>query len=669
MLSRVLLLAALVAGASSAVAQTPAAAPAATAAQPISIEEFVRLPAYSNPTVSRNGRYFAATIPINGRRNLAVVDMENRKGTGLTNFSDCDVAGVRWVGNDRLVFTLLQANAPTGPGQFECGGLFTVSREGKDFRRLSETVRDARRQNRNVYRGYSFLRTIPNNDEEILVTGNMRDIASTDIYRLNLLTGRATLVTETRPTRTGSWLLDRNRVPRVTTAWIKDTLTYVVYYRKDEASPFEEIARYEANKPGQFAPLAFEADNQIMHVSYDGGGRGTAAIYRYDPNARKFLDVLVEHPKFDMEAGSAITDPQTDELRGYRVEAERPQVVWLNETDKRLQNLVDGALPDRVNNITRIRGDQYLITSFSDRQPTTWYMLDDGKKTLEELFSSRPWLAGRMVEMRPFFLKTRDGLEILSYYFLPKNHKPGEKLPTIVHIHGGPSVRADFWGQQTFGVTEAQVLASRGYAVVLPNFRVTPGLGNKIFYGGFGTYGREMVNDHQDAANWAIQQGFADPKRICISGASYGGYATLMALARFPETFACGVAGLTVSDMPLILTSPAGDIPFNEAAVKFWQSIMGVKSLSDIPADISPVNLAARIKQPVMFYAGSDDIRTPLEQTTRMIRALERAGNAPRSVFIAPGEGHGFGKVEHNVKKYEEMLKFLESAIGPGGPR
>jgi dipeptidyl aminopeptidase/acylaminoacyl peptidase len=96
---------------------------------------------------------------------------------------------------------------------------------------------------------------------------------------------------------------------------------------------------------------------------------------------------------------------------------------------------------------------------------------------------------------------------------------------------------------------------------------------------------------------------------------------------------------------------------------------MGVKSLSDIPADISPVNLAARIKQPVMFYAGSDDIRTPLEQTTRMIRALERAGNAPRSVFIAPGEGHGFGKVEHNVKKYEEMLKFLESAIGPGGPR
>jgi dipeptidyl aminopeptidase/acylaminoacyl peptidase len=666
MLSRVLLLSALVAGASSAVAQTPAAAPTA---QPISIEEFVRLPAYSNPTVSRNGRYFAATIPINGRLNLAVVDMENRKGSGLTNFSDCDVINVRWVGNERLVFSLGQANSPTGPGQFLCGGLFTVHREGKDFRRLSETIRDSRRQNRYVYRGYSFLRTIPNNDDEILVSGNMRDIESRDIYRLNLLTGRATLVTENRPTRTTGWVLDRNRVPRVTTAWIKDTLTFVIHYRKDESSPWEEIARYEDNKPGKFFPIQFEADNQILHVAYNGGGRDTTAIYRYDPNARKFLDVLVEHPKFDMESSSAIIDSQTDELRGYQVEAERPVTVWLNETDKRLQKLVDGALPDRVNNITRIRGDQYLITSFSDRQPTTWYMLDDGKKTLEELFSSRPWLAGRMVEMRPFFLKTRDGMEILSYYFLPKNHKPGEKLPTIVHIHGGPFARADFWGRQTFGVTEAQVLASRGYAVVVPNFRITPGLGNKIFYGGFGTYGREMVNDHQDAANWAIQQGFADPKRICISGASYGGYAVLMSLARFPETFACGVAGLSVTDMPLQLTSPAGDTAYNEAGVKFWESVVGVKSVSDIPADISPVNLAARIKQPLMFYAGSDDIRTPLEQTTRMIRALERAGSAPRTVFIAAGEGHGFGKVENNVKLYEDMLKFIDSAIGPGGPR
>jgi dipeptidyl aminopeptidase/acylaminoacyl peptidase len=666
-----------------ALAVTCAAAPASAqqsgnvSPQPISVEELVRLPAYSSPTVSRNGRYFAATIPINGRLNLAVVDLETRKGTGLTNFPDCDVQGVRWVGNDRLVFTLGQTNTPTGPGQFDCGGLFTVHREGKDFRRLSTTVREQRANRQFVYRGYSFLRTLPNNDEEIIAAGNLRDAESVDLYRLNLLSGRASVITDTRPTRTQNWVLDRNRVPRVVTSWIKDSTTYVVHYRKDEKSPWEEIARYEWTKPGKFVPLYFEADNQVLHVAMNGG-RDAMAVFRYDPNARKTLGVVAEHPKFDMGAspdiggdgaGATIVDAVTDELRGYVIEGEKPQTVWLTEADKRLQRMIDGALPERYNTFERMRGDQYLVTSFSDRYPTTWYILDEGKKTIEELFSSRPWLAGRLIEMRPFFLKTRDGLEILSYYFLPKNYKQGDKLPTIVHIHGGPSARADYWGRGGFGVLEAQLMASRGYAVVVPNFRITPGLGSKVYYSGFGSYGREMLNDHQDAANWAIQQGFADPQRICISGASYGGYAVLMSLARFPETFKCGVAGLVVSDMPLQLTSPAGDTAYEPAAVEFWKNIIGVKSLSDISAEVSPVNLGDRIKQPIMFYAGADDIRTPLEQTSRMVRALERAGNKPRAVIIKGGEGHGFGKIENNIDLYNQVIKFLDETVGPSAKR
>lgn len=645
---------------------------AAEAGKPLSIEDFVRLPAYSSPVISRNGRYFAVTIPINGRLNLAVVDLENRQGTGLTNFSECDVLNPRWVGNDRLVFTLGQTNTPTGPGRFDCGGLFMVSRDGKSFQRLAETVRDARRQNRFVYRGLSFLSTIPNNDEEILATGNLRDAESVDLYRLNITNGRSTLITPTRPTRTQDWLLDRNRVPRVVTSWVKDTTTQIVHYRKDENSPWEEIARYEWTEPNKFYPLSFEADNRILHVAMNAG-RDTLAVVRYDPDARKVLGVVYEHPKFDMGGeggGRVITDPVTDELLGYVVEGERPQTFWLNERERRLQAMVDGALPGRYNDVRRMRGDQYLVTSFSDVEPATWYILDEGKRTLEELFASRPWLAGgRLVEMRPFFLKTRDGLEILSYYFLPKNHKPGEKLPTVVHIHGGPSARTDFWGRIGFGVREAQVLASRGYAVVVPNFRITPGLGNRVYYGGFGTMGRQMLEDHEDAAKWAVEQGFADPERICISGASYGGYATLMALARFPQTFRCGVAGLVVSDWPLALTSSAGDIAFSPAAVTFFERAIGVKRVADIPPEISPVNLADRIKHPVMFYAGADDIRTPLEQTTRMIRALERAGNPPKTVLIKPGEGHGFGRVENNAELYNAILKFLDEQIGPGSRR
>jgi dipeptidyl aminopeptidase/acylaminoacyl peptidase len=638
-----------------------------SAQQPLSVEDFYKAPAYGLVRASRNGRYLAVTVPThNNRLNLAVVDLETRQGTTITSFRDFDVVGssVRWVGNERLVFSVGQRL--TAAGDQEGGGLFVVGRDGKQARKLSPTIRELRQTGTYVYRPMVYLRGIPNNDEEILVEANLRDAASADVYRLNVINGRTTLLTPDRPTRTFDWVLDVNRVPRVATMNIKDTNTNVVYYRKDETSRWEEIWRYELTKPGMMEPLYFEADNKTLVIAHNQG-RENLGIYRFDPEAKKVLDLLQEHPKFD--SNNLFRDPATDEVVGFTIEAERPETVWLTEANKRRQRQIDAALPNTKNTFTQMRGDQYLITSFSDRIPTTWYILDEGKRTLEELFTSQPWLKDRLVEMRPFFLKTRDGLEILSYYFLPKDYKPGTKLPTVVHIHGGPAARADYWGRFGFGVLEAQLLASRGYAVVVPNFRITPTLGNKIYYGGFGTFGRQMMDDHEDAAKWAVAQGFADPSRICISGASYGGYATLMALARFPDTFRCGVAGLVVSDVPLILTSPAGDIPYSESAVQFWKNILGVKELSEIPRDVSPVNLADRIKNPIMFYAGADDFRTPLEQTSRMIRALERAGNKPKSVVIKGNEYHGFAKLENNIELYNEILKFLDEQIGPGSKK
>jgi dipeptidyl aminopeptidase/acylaminoacyl peptidase len=296
--------------------------------------------------------------------------------------------------------------------------------------------------------------------------------------------------------------------------------------------------------------------------------------------------------------------------------------------------------------------------------------MDEQKKTLEELFASRPWLKpDQLAEMRPFTLKTRDGLEISSYYFLPRNYKKGDKLPTVVHIHGGPFGRADWWGQWTFGVREAQMFASRGYAVILPNFRITPGMGSKVYYSGFGAYGKQMVDDHVDAAKWGIEQGFVDPNRICISGASYGGSAVLFGLGMAPEIFKCGVAGLVVADKKMQLTSAWTDFTVDEGGVKFWLRVLGAQSTSTIPDVVSPVKLAERIKQPVMFYAGADDRRTPLEQTRAMVRALERAGNPPKAVIIKAEEGHGYGKLENQVDLYTQVFRFLDESIGPKAKR
>ena len=637
------------------------------------LADYLKLPQYANPNLSPDGRFLLVSVPVNGRLNLAVVDMQTRKGTAITNFRDLDVIETHWVGSERIVFSLGQANSPTGPGQFDGGGLFVVSKDGGDARQLAPLVRESRARNQ-IHRQIDFLRTIPGNTNEILVTANLRSQDAEDVYRMDLRNGRTTLITSERPAYANDWILDNKGVPRVVRSWVKDTYISPIFYRAAEGAPWVEIARIDRLKGEAIVPLGFMADNKTLMVAANPG-RDTMAVYTFDPETRRLGELLAQHERFDMGADvsgnsvpGVITQPETDKLIGYVVNADRPITAWADEKEARTQATVDRALPGMRNTFRRFPdSSRLLITSYSDVQPQTFYILDEDKRTLEELFVSRPWLTKeRLVEMRPFLLKTRDGLEIPSYYFLPKGTKVGDKLPTVVHIHGGPAVRADSWARG-FGYLEAQVLASRGYAVILPNFRITPGFGAKIYRSGFGTIGRQMSEDHEDAVKWAIDQGIADPNRICISGASYGGYAVLRALAKTPDMFKCGVAGLVVSDLEMQITSTAGDMAYSPAAVEFWHSIIGKDASGRTAfAENSPVNMADRIKAPVFMYAGADDIRTPLEQTNAMARALSRAGNPPKTVMIKKEEGHGFGRLENNVDLYTEMLKFLEQSIGPG---
>jgi dipeptidyl aminopeptidase/acylaminoacyl peptidase len=637
----------------------------------MSIEDIWRQPDLSGLTLARDGKSMAATVPFKGRMNLAVIDLETRKSNLLSGYDDYDVLGVTWVGSEYLLYSLGQFNSPTGPGQFDGGGLFVIKRDGTEFRRLSPTVREMRAQRLTVFRQLSLYRTIPGNTEEIVAEGNMTAADSQDLYRLNIKTGRYTLMTRGRPTDlTSDWILDSKLVPRVVTANVKDKLTKVVYYRKDEKSDWYEIARYEANKGPVFVPLTFTADDQTLEVAFNGG-RDTMAVYRYDPNTKTMGEMIASHPKYDMGAAAdgsgvagVITDPITDKVLGYSVNAAKPERVWIDERYATTQRTLDASLPDRINSFRRTPdGKRLLVTSYSDTLPVRWYIYDEEKKTLESIGSSRSWLDGKLVEQRIMTYKTRDGLEIGGYYFLPKDYKPGTKLPTIVHIHGGPFARADFWGRG-FGVTEGQLLASRGYAVIVPNYRITPGLGAKIYYAGFGTVGRQMSDDHEDALKWGIEQGFVDPSRACLSGASYGGYAALQALVRDNGMWKCAVAGLAVTDYKYQLTSRDGDTATNEAGVTYWKSVLGTTDLdSTLAKEISPVFNASKIKRPVFLYAGLDDIRVPIAQIKRMKNALEEAGNPVKGYVAKEKEGHGFGKLENNIDLYTKMLAFLEEYL------
>ena len=639
------------------------------------IADFWRPPQYASPQVSPNGQYFAVLTPVKGRMNIAVIDLAGRKAKLLTGFDDYDVIELHWVGNERLVYSLGLYNSPTGAGQFDGGGFFMVARDGSESRQLSPTVRQLRSSNSAVYRGLQYVDEVPGSNEEVYAQARERSIESLDVYRVNVRNGRKTLMTETRPGRVGDWTLDRHQLPRVAMSSVKDTRVQVVYYRADERDAWHELWRFDPAKGPATYPLYFDDDNQTLLVA-SNEGRDTMAVFRYDPRTKTRGELIAEHPRFDIgvdeegePTGQLRIDRKTRRVVGITVEGAKRETVWMDADYERIQRTLDAALPGTINDFERTPdGRRLLVSTYSDQKPVRWFLFDEDKRTLEELFASRPWLGPeQLVEMKPVFYRTRDGLEILAYVMLPRDRKAGEKLPTVIHIHGGPALRADFWGFDSFGAREGQLLASRGYAVVVPNFRITPGFGAKIFYSGFRQMGRKMQEDIEDVTDWAVNEGFADPDRICLSGASYGGYATLMGLAKTPDKYKCGIAGLAVTDLRMIMTSPVGDIANSEEAVSFWKAMAGDPDQDAAEMDaVSPAYLADRIKAPVLMYSGADDIRVPLEQTQKMRNALEARGRKVRWI-VKNEEGHGYGRLENNVDLYTQVLEFLDQTIGARG--
>lgn len=645
---------------------------AAHAAPPI--EAYLRPPAYREPELSPDGRFFAVTMPVRERMNLAVIDVETREAKLLTSVSDFDVIDVHWVGNQRLVFSLGRLNSPTGPEQQDGGGLFMVSRDGQEVRKLLPTVRERINSLQVTYRDLSVMASVPGSDEEIIVD-EYESGGSHHVYRLNVRNGRKTLLSDGRPPRSYRWVLDRTRVPRVAVAWEKESTEEVVWYRASAKDPWQELYRQRANAE-RIEPLAFDDDDQTLIVA-SNRGRDTMAIHLYDPVKRALGERLAAHPRFDMGADASgrrvpglVLERNTGRLIGFRLATEKFETVWLEDDYARMQKTLDAALPGMINRFYGDpKGKRLLVLSYSDRQPARWYFLHADRGALEPLFDSTPWFKpGDLVAMEPFTFKSRDGLELLGYLFLPPGAKKGDRLPTVVHIHGGPHVRADYWGFSSFGAREGQLFASRGYAVIVPNFRMTPGFGTKIFRAGQRQFGKAMQEDIEDAADWAIAQGIADANRICLSGASYGGYAALMGVAKTPDKYRCAIAGLAVTDIELLLTSSYGDIPRDDrGGLQTWYDMVGnpsdAKDLEAMRA-VSPAYLADRIKAPVLMYSGVDDIRVPLEQPRKMRAALESKGKPVRWIQKNE-EGHGFGKLENNVDLYTQILDFLGQHVGP----
>jgi dipeptidyl aminopeptidase/acylaminoacyl peptidase len=638
----------------------------------MALEDYFQLPRLANVVLSPNGQYLAATTRVSDRMNIAVINLATQKPQALTSFTDSDVVRLRWVGNDRILFSLGNYGDPSMTRELTTGGgLFVVNRNGSGFRVISDSVQQALAKGDRNYRSLEFVQTIPDHDDEIIAVGNLTVSDSSDVYRVNLNNGKSKLLSLGRPAiQAGSWILDKQLLPRVVMGSVKDSNTVQVHYRDSASSPWTQIAEFNALKGPAFVPLALQESDHSLWVA-SSHGRDTMAIYKFDLVTKQFSEQIAQHPQFDMgatamgtQADGLVFDPQDQSVVGLRVNASKPQKAWLSPLHAAVQAQVDKALPDRINDFElNSQSSKVLITSYSDVHPERWYVFDQTQKTLEEVGNSKPQLEGQLVKQMPFTFESRDGLKFNGYYFLPKDYKKGQQLPTIVHVHGGPFARADYFGRG-FGYREAQLFASWGYAVILPNFRITPGLGGKNYYAGFGSFGKEMLFDHEDAVKWGVQEGFVNPAKVCISGASYGGYAALMGPAINPSFYKCAISGLAPTDMKYQLSTMDGDTALSIAGQYFWLQVIGAKDLTDpILARASPLSLAKNIQIPVFMYAGKFDYRVPYPQIEKMAKALTESGNPPKEFVAIAGEGHGFTKPANNIILYGKIKKFLAEQL------
>ncbi|WEF32906.1 alpha/beta hydrolase family protein [Pseudoduganella chitinolytica] len=638
-----------------------AIAGAAQAAPPA--EAFFGMPTISKATISPNGHYVAYLYTNEKRRQIIAV-RDTRKLTEVTvaaesQGEDAPITAVHWINNERLGFTVKDMRV-----EFE-GNLdeFAANRDGTLLTHLISGNWHHRQQSvgshmksRVLMADYSFYDRTHDGSDDIIVEKHLwnntdRQPESSRLYRLNTRTRElADLLPGTQPARVGRWLLDADDTPRIATSTDKGRC--IVSYRAKDGKDWSQLSNGDCFTDARIVPRFFDNKNTLYVTA---GHQGFTALYTFDiAKGQRSADPLVVLDGFDF-SGRPIMDYKTKKLLGMHIATDAQSTVWFDPAMKALQERIDKLVPGMGNLIECeydcANAQALLVRSSSDRDPVQYLIYHPAANTVVSLGSQHPDIKRAEMGTRDFQrFAARDGLRIPVYITMPPG-KPKGPLPTVVLVHGGPWVRGGSWEWDS----EAQFLASRGYVVLEPEFRGSTGFGFKHFQAGWRQWGRSMQDDLADTAQWAIRQGWSDPKRIAIMGGSYGGYATLMGLIRHPELFRCGIDYFGVSDINLMFTSARGD--FSEYSLRYdLRTLIGDPDKdADVLKQNSPVALADKLKNPLMIAHGYEDRRVPVEHAQRLRSALA----TPPEWVVYPNEGHGLYHENNRIDFYKRVERFL----------
>ncbi|MFG6467270.1 alpha/beta hydrolase family protein [Roseateles sp. BYS87W] len=640
---------------------------AATTSEPPSASAFFKRVSVRAPKLSPSGRYLAVQAAGKGDRMwLAIIDLQTLQAPKLiAGFKDADIGSHHWISEDRLVFTI--TNSPDGNTRVSGQGLWGVDRDGNNSRQLIHSDQqfvsgEATQVNdRRLDMNWMLFSVLPSLDSnEVLVMrqpwASDRAGSGTQLARLDTRTGLTRNLSQGVPDHAGRWLIDAQGEPRIIETQSKGRSQF---FRRDSSGQWTPWFDDDAEARRHASPSWIGVDGQMLGLA---NHKGYSALFRLDAQTGKPEgEPLISTPGYDF-AGELITEPGDGRLLGIQYETDAPSTVWLDAAMKARQADIDAKLPGTVNLIGCLRctsASHLVVTSVSDMRPPQYFLYKVADKQLQPLGGARPDLPVAAMGQRDYHrVAARDGLVMPVLVTQPAGDLKGP-APTVVLVHGGPYVRGTHWPWQP----TAQFLASRGYLVLEPEFRGSTGYGAKHFRAGWKQWGLAMQDDIADTLAWAVKQGWADPKRTCIAGASYGGYAAMMAAVTQQDLFKCAINWVGVTDISLLST-----ITWSDASDEWKQ--YGMKRLVGDPvADAeqlrktSPLARASEIRMPLLMAYGALDRRVPIKHGTDLKAALRPDQQVEWVVYA--DEGHGWFNLKSNEDFWGRVERFLATHLAP----
>jgi dipeptidyl aminopeptidase/acylaminoacyl peptidase len=494
--------------------------------------------------------------------------------------------------------------------------------------------------------------------DEILVKLNERDPRFFDVYRLNITTGARRLLQE-NPKFSG-FVTDNDYRIRFAYQVMPDGTGKL--FQPDGQGGWKDFQTIPFDDMLTTRPRWFDKTGGILYFS-DSRGRDTAALTQV-VLATGATKVLAAHPKADLDFILAHPTEHTVEAVSFEYLRSEWQVLdpAVAEDFKYLKTLADGdfTIPSRS-----LDNQRWIVACTTDAGPQRYYHYDRGQRRATLLFADQPELDKLpLVKMHPVIIKSRDNLDLVSYVSLPRwtdpdgDGRPEGPLPMVLLVHGGPNER-DHWGYHA----EHQLLANRGYAVLSVNFRNSTGFGKDFYNAGVRQWGAKMHDDLLDGVAWAVAQKIADPKRVAIMGASYGGYATLVGLTFTPEIFACGVDMVGVSNLETWLSTLP---PYLAAWAQAYKDRIGDHTTPEGRAFLrqrSPLTYVERIQRPLLIIQAANDVRVKKSESDQIVKALQDR-RIPVTYVVLPDEGHWDWRPENFLAVYATTEAFLARVLG-----